>query len=132
MTRSTQTEFYLEPESASRLANLSGQLDANIKQVSKHFHIRIFNRGHHFKMSGEVHAVDHAAQIIKRLYRETHNGTAIRSDLIHLLLQEADIDISHAGQYAEDSNHKPVILRTPKSRPGRGLLAAALKLKGRR
>ncbi len=114
MPRSTQTEFYLEPESASRLANLSGQLDANIKQVSKHFQIRIFNRGYHFKMSGEVHAVDHAAQIIKRLYRETHNGTAIRSDLIQLLLQEADIDISHSGQYAEDNAHKPIVLRTPK------------------
>ena len=114
MPRSTQTEFYLEPESASRLANLSGQLDANIKQIAKHFQIRIFNRGNHFKLAGEARGVDHATQIFQRLYRETHNGTNITSELIHLLLQEADIDIAYNRQHSGEGLHKPVIIRTPK------------------
>ncbi len=112
--RTAQTEFYLEPEDSARLINLCGQLDSHIKQVGKHFQIKIFNRGNHFKLAGEARSVDHATQIIQRLYRETQHGTIISSELIHLLLQEADIDIAYNLQHAGESQHKPVVLRTPK------------------
>jgi len=113
-TRTAQSEFYLEPEDARRLSNLSGHLDSHIKQISKHFQIRVFNRGNHFKVAGEARSVDHATQIIQRLYRETHNGTDITSELIQLLLQEADIDIAYNKQHSDEGQHKPVVLRTPK------------------
>jgi len=113
-TRTAQSEFYLEPEDARRLSNLSGHLDSHIKQISKHFQIRVFNRGNHFKVAGEARSVDHATQIIQRLYRETHNGTDITSELIQLLLQEADIDIAYNKQHSDEGHHKPVVLRTPK------------------
>lgn len=109
-----QSEFYLEPDDPKRLANLSGQTDSNIKQIAKHFQIRIFNRGNHFKVAGDATSVDHASQIIQRLYRETQNGTEIRSDLIHLLLKEADIEIVHAKESIDNDGHKPIVLRTPK------------------
>ena len=112
--RTAQSEFFLEPEDSLRLANLCGQLDSHIKQVSKHFQIRIFNRGNHFKMTGDPQNIDHASQIIQRLYRETHNGTQVRSELIHLMLKEADMDISYANQHKGDGQHKPIIIRTPK------------------
>lgn len=108
-----QTEFYLEPDDARRLANLCGDLDSHIKQVASHFQIRVFNRGNHFKLAGEAKGVDHASQIIQRLYRETHNGTEIRKDLIHLLLQEADIEIAYQKDHSEGA-HKPIVIRTPK------------------
>ena len=112
--KSAQAEFYLEPDDNRRLANLCGNLDAHIKQISKHFSIRIFNRGNHFKVAGEGLSVDHAVNIIQKLYRETHNNTDIRSDLIHLLLQEADLEIANINASEEGGNHKPVVIRTPK------------------
>ncbi|MGR6871359.1 PhoH family protein [Pseudomonas sp. HK3] len=108
-----QTEFRLEPDDARRLANLCGDLDSHIKQVASHFNVRIFNRGNHFKLAGGAQGVDHASEIIQRLYRETHNGTEIRKDLIHLLLQEADIEIAYKKEHTEGS-YKPIVIRTPK------------------
>ena len=108
-----QTEFYLEPDDTRRLANLCGDLDSHIKQIASHFQIRVFNRGNHFKLAGEAKGVDHASQIIQRLYRETHNGPEIRKDLIHLLLQEADIEIAYQKDHSEGA-HKPIVIRTPK------------------
>jgi phosphate starvation-inducible PhoH-like protein len=112
-THTAQTEFFLEPDDARRLANLCGDLDSHIKQIASHFQIRVFNRGNHFKLAGEAQGVDHASQIIQRLYRETHNGTEIRKDLIHLLLQEADIEIAYQKDHNEGA-HKPIVIRTPK------------------
>jgi len=109
-----QAEFYLEPDSNKRLSNLCGALDANIKQIAKHFAIRIFNRGNHFKIAGHAMGVDHSTKIIQKLYRETHNKTQIRSDLIHLMLQEADLEISEFQESAKDSGHKAIVIRTPK------------------
>lgn len=80
--------FSLEPENAKRLANLCGQLDSHIKQVSEHYKVKVFSRGHKFQLEGNLSACEHAQDIFQRLYRETHNGTQITPDLIHLLLQE--------------------------------------------
>lgn len=112
--KSAQAEFFLEPDDTRRLANLCGHLDVHVKQISKHFSIRIFNRGNHFKVAGDGANVDYAVQIIQKLYRETHNGTEIRSDLIHLLLQEADLEIANLNASKGDGNHKPIVIRTPK------------------
>jgi len=112
--RSAQSQFFLEPADNHRLANLCGHLDSHIKQIAKHFHIRVFNRGNHFKIAGDPQSVDHASQIIQKLYRETHNGTSIRHELVNLLLQEAEIDIAYANQHKGEANHKPIIIRTPK------------------
>lgn len=113
-THTSQAEFYLEPDDTRRLSNLCGHLDAHIKQIAKHFSIRIFNRGNHFKIAGEAAGVDHSTKIIQKLYRETHNRTEIRSDLIHLLLQEADLEIAQLKESAADGGHKPIVIRTPK------------------
>ncbi len=109
-----QSEFNLEPEDARRLADVCGHLDSHIKQVSNHFQIKVFNRGNHFKLVGDARGVDHATHIFQRLYRETHNNTAITNELIHLLLQEADIDIAYNKQHDGTAPHKPIVLRTPK------------------
>ena len=110
-----QAEFYLEPDSTKRLSNLCGHTDCNIKQIAKHFSIRIFNRGNHFKIAGDASGVDHSTKIIQKLYRETHNKTDIRSDLIHLMLQEADLEIAELKDAAKDNlGHKAIVLRTPK------------------
>lgn len=112
--RTAQTEFNLEPDNARRLANLFGHLDSNIKQIAKHFDLKIFTRGNHIKLAGEVHGLDHASKIIQRLYRETQNKTQISAELIHLMLQEADIEIAYNKQNVSQDGPKPVVIRTPK------------------
>jgi phosphate starvation-inducible PhoH-like protein len=109
-----QAEFYLEPDNTKRLSNLCGHLDSNIKQIAKHFSIRIFNRGNHFKIAGDATCVDHSTKIIQKLYRETHNRTEIRTDLIHLMLQEADLEIVQLKESSREGGHKAIVIRTPK------------------
>lgn len=88
-TSGHSTSFVLEPDDTKRLANLCGQLDAHIQQIAEHFQLTIYSRGAKFQIEGELARARKAADLIKRLYKETHNATPITPDLIHLLLQES-------------------------------------------
>lgn len=107
--------FELQPDNARRLANLCGQLDANITQIAEHLKVKIFNRGNQFEIQGDASIAEYAEDIIQRLYRETHRGTEIRQDLVHLLLLEADVEIAHQEDpERSDDDSKPVVIKTPK------------------
>ncbi len=82
------TCFTLEPDNASRLANLCGQFDTHIEQIADAYGLQIYNRGNQFTIEGSVKLAQRAATIIQRLYKETASGTVITPELIHLLLQE--------------------------------------------
>lgn len=82
------TCFTLEPDNASRLANLCGQFDTHIEQIADVYGLQIYNRGNQFTIEGSVKLAQRAATIIQRLYKETASGTVITPELIHLLLQE--------------------------------------------
>ncbi|MBE0482607.1 MAG: PhoH family protein [Bacterioplanes sp.] len=98
MTASTQDNstrsktFVLEPNDVKRLANVCGHLDSHINQIRQHYSVQIFNRGNRFQVEGSSENSYRAARLIRRLYQETHNGTVITPDLIHLLLQADDDD----------------------------------------
>lgn len=111
---SIQRQFKLEPDNARRLANLCGHLDSHLKQIASHFDVRVFNRGNEFQLSGQTTSVDYAEDIIQRLYRETHNGTEIGSELIHLLLLEADVEAAHKEERKENASPKNIVIKTPK------------------
>ncbi len=104
--------FRLEPEDAKRLANLCGQLDSNIKQIADHFKIKIYNRGARFQIEGNLDKAETIKNLLNRLYKETHNGTEISADLIHLLLQEAKAENSYKRKKtnADDAN----TIKTPR------------------
>lgn len=82
------TCFTLEPDNASRLANLCGQFDTHIEHIADAYGLQIYNRGNQFTIEGSVKLAQRAATIIQRLYKETASGTVITPELIHLLLQE--------------------------------------------
>lgn len=104
----------LEPEDATRLANLCGNLDAHIRQIGDHYRIRIYNRGNQFQLEGEHDLTERAGVLLQRLYRETSHGTPITPDLIHLLLQEDsnNADQSAAAPAPKQPRHAPQI-KTP-------------------
>jgi phosphate starvation-inducible PhoH-like protein len=117
----------LQPEDASRLANLSGHLDSHIRQIADHYQLVIYNRGGQFRFEGDQIAGQRAARLIERLYRETANSTPITPDLIHLLLSEDKI--SQHDEASDNSNsdsdiaespeqpdlHGPLVIKTPQT-----------------
>lgn len=109
-----QRQFKLEPDNARRLASLCGHLDSHLKQIANHFNVHLLNRGNEFQVSGQANAVDYVEDIIQRLYRETHNGTEIGSELIHLLLLEADVEAAHKEERKENASPKNIVIKTPK------------------
>lgn len=91
----TARSFELEPDNAQRLANLCGQLDANIKQIADHFALEIYNRGNQFKIVGDLANAHCAQHVLEHLYQETQNGQLLTPEMIHLLLQEASVELAH-------------------------------------
>ena len=81
-------EITLTPEDNTRLANLCGALDENIKQIVDALEIDIARRGAHFKLNGDKHHVRLAAQLIENFY--TRAKTPIDLQDIQLGLVEID------------------------------------------
>ena len=106
------TRFTLEPDDAQRLANLCGNLDSHIRQIADHFQLTIYNRGAQFKLEGSPKASKRAAHLIQRLYKETHNGTDITPDLIHLFLQE---DAAEAAYAQVKKGQQSGMIKTPQA-----------------
>lgn len=79
----------LSPVDPSRLANLCGQLDENIRYIEKYLGCVIQNRGHFFQLSGSQHNIDHAGNVLRHLYKETEKNKPLSPDALHLYLQQA-------------------------------------------
>ena len=108
-------QLLLEPEDASRLANLCGNLDAHLRQIADHYQIKMYNRGHSFHIEGHERLVRRAGHLLQRLYRETAHGTPITPDLIHLFLQEETNDAEDTRHPARESSKtsRPTNIKTP-------------------
>jgi len=104
--------FRVEPDDVKRLANLCGPLDTHIKQISNHFQLKIYNRGARFQIEGSLDKAETVKNLINRLYHETHNGTQITQELIHLLLQEANNAYNH--QQSTDNHDEENVIKTPR------------------
>lgn len=106
--------FRVEPEDAKRLANLCGQLDSHIKQIANHFKLKIYNRGARFQIEGNLDKAQAVKNLLNRLYRETHNGTLITPDLIHLLLREAKAEQTYKRSKATADHDDKNVIKTPR------------------
>jgi phosphate starvation-inducible PhoH-like protein len=106
--------FRVEPEDTKRLANLCGQLDSHLKQIADHFKLKIYNRGARFQIEGNLDKAHAVKNLINRLYRETHNGTEITPDLVHLLLREAKADYSYTRKNPNTHHNEVNVIKTPR------------------
>jgi phosphate starvation-inducible PhoH-like protein len=106
--------FRVEPDDVKRLANLCGPLDTHIKQIANHFQIKIYNRGSRFQIEGSLDTAEIIKNMINRLYHETHNGTQITPDLIHLLLREAKNNHSQHRKQDNGNQKESDIIKTPR------------------
>lgn len=111
-------KFNLEPDNPRRLASLCGLANDHLKQIENRLGIKILNRGNAFELQGEASLVKAAAEILKRLYRETSEGQDVTPDLVHLFLQESEVETliepEKHPQGDFDENYVSVI-QTPKA-----------------
>jgi phosphate starvation-inducible PhoH-like protein len=106
--------FRVEPDDTKRLANLCGQLDSHLKQIANHFKLKIYNRGARFQIEGDLGKANAVKNLINRLYRETHNGTEITADLIHLLLREAKAEHAYNRKKINIDHDEANVIKTPR------------------
>lgn len=79
-------EINLSPEDNTRLANLCGALDENIKQIEAALEVGIARRGARIKLTGDIHNMRLAAQLIENFYVRAKNPIGL--DEIQLGLVE--------------------------------------------
>ena len=91
--------FILEPFEARRFANLCGQFDEHLRLIEQRLGLEIRNRGNQFELVGDTQRSHTAERLLRRLYRETHTGTELTPEMVHLFLQESGLeDIALPGQ----------------------------------
>ena len=92
MSQTPETlDLRLAPEDNIRLANLTGQLDAHLRQIERRLGIEIANRGHLFRLIGEGQAIRAGEQVLERLYAATAEEV-LTPEAIHLQLQASGVD----------------------------------------
>lgn len=90
--------FTLEPFEARRFANLCGQFDEHLRLIEQRLQLEIRNRGNQFELVGDAQRSQTAERLLRRLYRETHTGTDLTPEIVHLFLQESGLeDIASPG-----------------------------------
>ncbi|SMF54743.1 phosphate starvation-inducible protein PhoH [Alteromonadaceae bacterium Bs31] len=103
----------LEPNDSRRLAILSGQFGAHLKQIEKRLEVQILNRGNAFTLQGSN--AESAAQVIEQLYHQTENGSVLTPDEVHLAIQESTMESASAAvEDAKQAVESVSIIRTKK------------------
>lgn len=105
-------DIVLEPSDIGRLANLTGQLDEHLKQISKRLSVTISNRGHHFRVQGQDAAVQAATTLLQQLYKETAS-VELTPEMVHLHLQEAGLEV--LLEESEEAQQQIPVIKTRRS-----------------
>ena len=94
-------DFQLEPDDATRLANLAGPLDAHLRMIELRLGIEIAARGSAFRVIGQPPMALAAERFIKRLYADTMAET-LDEHALNLRLQGASLE-EQAAELAEQA-----------------------------
>jgi phosphate starvation-inducible PhoH-like protein len=110
LTTDTAVRFSLEPDNPEHLANLCGQLDEHLKLIERRLGIQIRNRGNDFQLIGDHFTTQAVSEILQDLYREAGKGTLLTPDMVHLSLQQAELE-----QGGPERTTKQVQIKTRKA-----------------
>ena len=98
---SKEIQLELEPIDNSRLANLCGQFDENLRYIEKNTGVSIGNRGNQFRLSGlDAKVLDATEKVLRRLYLITES-TSVSVEDVHLELQGSEVVERNADQEGE-------------------------------
>jgi phosphate starvation-inducible PhoH-like protein len=88
-------DLTLEPADNTRLANLCGPFDDNIKQLERRLGVEINHRHNAFSIVGKPHTANAAVDILKHLYVDTApvrgSYPDIEPEAIHLAIKESGV-----------------------------------------
>jgi phosphate starvation-inducible PhoH-like protein len=74
--KATVLQFSAEPDN-QRLANLTGALDANLRQIEDEFSVRIRRRGNVFRVEGALAAARDAISLLERLHEQAQRPVSL-------------------------------------------------------
>tara|TARA_Y100001970_G_scaffold280394_1_gene389311 strand:- start:12 stop:977 length:966 start_codon:yes stop_codon:yes gene_type:complete len=98
---SKEIQIELEPIDNSRLANLCGQFDENLRYIEKNTGVSIGNRGNQFRLCGlDVKVLEATEKVLRRLYLITKSSSVSVED-IHLELKGSEVAERNADQEGE-------------------------------
>jgi phosphate starvation-inducible PhoH-like protein len=104
-------EFQLEPADNTRLASLSGPLDANLRLLESRLDVQIRRRGHGFRVQGL------RAEAAERALRELHHqasGGALSPEQVHLCIVELASPAAAEPGGGPAGARDPQLVRTPR------------------
>ncbi len=78
-------ELSFTPVDNERLANLSGALDENLKQIESAFDVSIARRGEHFSISGAPEPSRQAAEALQRFYKQAGRNLGLEEIQLGLI-----------------------------------------------
>ena len=104
-------KLILTPADNTRLANLCGQFDGNLRQIEKRLGVEIANRGNQFNLSGSAQPIKAANAVLTRLFAEAEKEM-ITPELVHLTLQDSTIDEMTRETENVESDHTAVFIKT--------------------
>jgi phosphate starvation-inducible PhoH-like protein len=91
MATLSERTFTLDPDDGTRLANLTGPLDAHLRQVELRLGVEINARGSIFQVNGEAGATAIAETVLRQLYAATAEET-LTPATINLMLQDSGVE----------------------------------------
>ncbi len=91
MQNPSQRDFTLTPDSAERLANLSGPFDAHLRQIELRLGVEIANRGNVFRVIGEDSAIKATEKLLRALYADAERET-FDAHALNIRLSAAEVD----------------------------------------
>ena len=87
---SSSQEIIIDSLTNTRLANLCGQFDENLRYIEKKLSIEILSNGNNLRVIGDDQAIIVANRVIKSLYELTMDEI-IRQEQVHFALKECDV-----------------------------------------
>lgn len=97
----------------TRLAQLCGPQDANLRLIESTLDVAIHNRGHLFQVEGSESAAAAAIDTLNELYAATAAG-ALETDRVHVVARTAVREREEAAAQAAQQNEEPrdVVIKT--------------------
>ncbi len=83
-------EVVFEPVDNTRLSNLVGPMDENLRQVASRLGVDIRRRGNKVQISGEERAASSAERVLRELFALA-GSESLSPDRVHLCLQESGL-----------------------------------------
>lgn len=102
-----ETQFSLQPADAARLANLTGPLDAHLRQIESRMGVAIANRAEQFEVTGSSQAAVEATEdLLQSLYQETADET-LDEHAINVRMAAAAANAASDKGKRRDADYEP-------------------------